>query len=96
MGWLDVALSVLTLIPAAAGDKEGGECAVFLNIGGGVEANINRWIGQFEPADAPKAKQKKETINGLDVTMVDLTGTFKGGGQMMGQMTGQASGPIGR
>lgn len=77
------------LIPAAAGDSEGGECAVFANIGGGVEANIKRWIGQFEQPDGSsseaKAKQKKETINGFAVTTVDLLGTFAGGGMAMGQ-----------
>ena len=77
------------LIPAANGDKEGGECAVFKNIGGGVAANINRWILQFKQPDGSsseaKAKQKKETVNGLQVTTVDLTGTFKGGGMAMGQ-----------
>lgn len=77
------------LIPAAAGDSEGAECAVFLNIGGGVDANIKRWIGQFEQPDGSsseaKAKQKKEAINGLPATMVDLTGTFAGGGMAMGQ-----------
>ena len=75
------------LIPAASGDSEGAECAVFKNIGGGVQANIDRWVGQFEKtAEAPK--QKKETINGFPVTTVDLTGTFKGGGPMMGQSSG--------
>ncbi|MBS1788114.1 MAG: hypothetical protein JST85_10350 [Acidobacteria bacterium] len=77
------------LVPAAAGDSEGGECAVFVNIGGGTQANIDRWIGQFQQPDgsasAAKAKQGKETINGLTVTTVDVTGTFSGGGMAMGQ-----------
>jgi hypothetical protein len=80
------------LIPAAAGDGEGGECAVFINIGGGVQANIDRWVGQFEAADKAGAKQKKETINGLEVTTVEMAGTFKGGGPQMG-MPGAQSGP---
>jgi hypothetical protein len=84
------------LIPAAKGDPEGAECAVFRNIAGGVDANIKRWIGQFEQPDGSssdaKAKQKKENISGFDITTVDLTGTFKGGGPMMG-MPGQSSGP---
>jgi hypothetical protein len=84
------------LIPAAQGDPEGAECAVFLNIAGGVDANIKRWIAQFEQPDGgsseAKAKQKKETINDLAVTTVDLTGTFKGGGPMMG-MPQPAGGP---
>lgn len=77
------------LIPAAAGDSEEAECAVFVNIGGGVQANVDRWIGQFEQPDGSaskdKAKTKQETINGLPVTTIDLTGTYKGGGVAMGQ-----------
>ena len=45
-------------VPAASGDAEGGECAVFYfgnDQGGGVEANIDRWVAQFEEsATAPK------------------------------------------
>jgi hypothetical protein len=78
-------------IPAAKGDSEGAECAVFANLGGGVEANINRWIGQFEKTDG-SPNQKKETINGLPVTTVDVSGTFKGGGPMMGQSGGPKAG----
>jgi hypothetical protein len=80
------------LIPAASGDSENGECAVFFfgpGQGGGVEANIKRWIDQFEQPDGKPseqlAKQGKQTINGLSVTTIDLGGTFKGGGPMMGQ-----------
>src|SRR5205807_2155263 len=80
------------LIPAADGDSEDGECAVFFfgpGQGGGVEANIKRWIGQFEQPDGRPsdqlAKQKQETINGLSVTTIDLTGTYLGGGPTMGQ-----------
>ena len=76
------------LIPAGSGDSEGAECAVFLNIGGGVQANIDRWIGQFTQSDgspsATKARQQRETINGYTVTTVDLTGIFNPGGMSMG------------
>ena len=75
------------LIPATAGDSEDAECAVFMNIGGGVQANIDRWAGQFEKTDSPPI-QKQGTINGLLVTTVDVSGTFKGGGAMMGQSSG--------
>jgi hypothetical protein len=79
------------IVPAAKGDSEGAECAVFVNLGGGVQANITRWIGQFENTDgAPN--QKSETINGLQVTTVDVSGTFKGGGPMMGQSSGPKDG----
>jgi hypothetical protein len=88
--------SATYLIPAAAGDSEGGECAVFENIGGGVDANIKRWIGQFEQPDSSssdaKAKLAKETINGFPVSTVDLTGIFAGGGMAMGQPAGKKPG----
>lgn len=79
------------LIPATGGDSDGAECAIFLNIGGGVQANIDRWIGQFSQPDgsqsASKAKQRKETINGYQVTLVELNGTFNSGGMGMGGPT---------
>jgi hypothetical protein len=79
------------IIPSAKGDSEGGECAVFENLGGGVQANVDRWIGQFEKTDgAPN--QKSETISGLTVTTVDVSGTFKGGGPMMGNSSAPKSG----
>jgi hypothetical protein len=83
-------------IPAAAGDSEDAECAVFVNIGGGVQANVDRWIGQFEQADGSaskdKAKTKQETINGMPVTIIDLSGTYKGGGVAMGQPSAPKTG----
>src|SRR5262249_29167482 len=79
------------IIPAATGDSEGGECAVFVNLGGGVQANISRWIGQFEKTDGDP-NQKSETINGMQVTTVEVSGTFKGGGPMMGQSSGPKAG----
>jgi hypothetical protein len=79
------------IIPPASGDSEGGECAVFENLGGSVQANVDRWIGQFEKTDgAPN--QKSETISGLTVTTVDVSGTFKGGGPMMGNTSAPKSG----
>ena len=78
-------------VPAAAGDPEDGECAVFFfgpGQGGGVEANIDRWIGQFEQPDgkpsAERAKRQTETVDGIPVSLIDLSGTYKGGGPSMG------------
>jgi hypothetical protein len=82
---------VTYLIPAAGGDSEGAECPVFYfgeGGGGGVQANIDRWVGQFRQPDGRDskgvAKQKTETINGFKVTMVDVTGTFSSGGMTAG------------
>ena len=64
-------------VPAVKGDAEGGECAVFYfgpNQGGGVEANIDRWVGQFEGADTPV--RSTQTVHGLAVSRVKLHGTY--------------------
>ena len=71
------------VVPAAGGDSEGGECGIYFfgpGQGGSVEANVRRWIGQFRapdgsPADS-LAKRATETINGIPVTTIDLTGTY--------------------
>src|SRR5262249_62116549 len=73
--------------PAAAGASDGAECAGVMHNGGGVQANIDRWAGQFEKTDSPPI-QKQGAINGLLVTTVDVSGTFKGGGAVMGQSSG--------
>ncbi len=65
-------------IPAVEGDKEGGELVVFHfgpNGGGGVQANIDRWVKQF---DAEERKQKifdGESTQGK-YTLVELSGTW--------------------
>lgn len=83
-------------VPKTAGDPEDGECAVFYfgaGQGGAVDANIQRWISQFDaPGGGPADKLAKTTKSaraGLTVTRIDLTGTYKaGGGGPMMQSTG--------
>ncbi len=74
-------------VPPAAGDQEGGECGVYYfgqGQGGSVEANIDRWIGQFQQAGGKSskdvAKVEKRTVHGLKVTSVDVSGTYTGMG----------------
>lgn len=72
-------------VPAAPGDSEGGECGVYYfgpGEGGTVEANIQRWIGQFEGGQR-NAKTAKRTIHGLTVDTVDVSGTYTGMGGPM-------------
>ena len=57
---------------------------VFFHFGpgaaGGVQANVQRWLGQFkEPTDKLKAKISDETIDGTKVTYVTAEGTFMKG-----------------
>lgn len=70
-------------VPAAAGDSEDGECAVYYFGPGGagsIEANVKRWIGQFRspeggPADS-LAQRARADINGIAVTTLNVTGTY--------------------
>ncbi len=72
-------------VPAITGDSEDGECAVYYfgpGQGGTVEANIKRWVGQFQQPDKP-AQVQKELVHGLRVTTVDVAGTYTGAGGPM-------------
>ena len=79
-------------VPAAKGDPEGGELAVFYfgpNQGGGVDANVQRWLGQFRRPDGAPLQEKDWTRKtekqaGLNVIRVDARGTYAGGGPMSG------------
>ncbi|MDQ2946433.1 MAG: hypothetical protein M3Y27_10905 [Acidobacteriota bacterium] len=77
-------------VPAAPGDKEDGECAVYYfgpGQGGSVEANLERWTKQFEQTDGKPtshpAQVKKRTIHGIAVTTVDVSGAYSGMGGPM-------------
>ena len=50
--------------------------------GGSVDANVQRWKGQFQPLKSSDVKKK--TVHGLPLTTLDLSGTYTGmGGPMM-------------
>lgn len=74
-------------IPRAAGDTEDAELTVSA-AAGGVDANNKRWSSQFGDAE-PKTELRKP--NGLEVTVVEIKGTFSSGG--MGMMMGGPSTP---
>jgi len=73
-------------LPRAAGDGEDGELAVFYfeGSGGSVQANIERWIGQFRKADGTPAGDTARTVHkrshGIQITIVDVSGTYLAGG----------------
>jgi len=69
--------------PDATGDSEGGEVAVFHfgpTQGGTIEANVERWFAQFDPADERPIREVAEReeleIAGLAVTQVKTRGTY--------------------
>ncbi|HTS69222.1 MAG TPA: hypothetical protein VMO17_09570 [Terriglobia bacterium] len=77
-------------IRAIAGDPEDAECAVYFfgtGQGGTVEANLDRWAKQFASPDgqsAPQAKTGSKEIAGMKVSTLTVSGTYLGGGPMMG------------
>ncbi len=63
-------------IPHAPGDTSDPELSV-TQAGGGVDANVQRWIDQFQ--GEKKSMVTKRTVKGLNVTVVSVEGTFGGG-----------------
>ncbi len=70
-------------VPGSAGD---GECVVYYfgpNQGGDAMANAARWAGQFKQPDGSSSEQAMKTakleVPGIDVLVVDVTGTYSGG-----------------
>ena len=71
-------------IPSAPGDSDPAECGVYYfgqGQGGSVEANMTRWIRQFQAKEA--AKRDQRTVHGLKVTTVDVSGAYSGMGGPM-------------
>jgi hypothetical protein len=78
-------------IPAAAGDPEPGEMAVFFfgqGQGGSVDSNVERWMSQFAPEKGapPAAKPKQIKAGSVSVTLVSAQGTYAAGMPGAGQM----------
>lgn len=72
------------VIPPAPGDERDGELAVFYfgpGQGGGVDANVKRWLGQFvRPDGSPMmpddAERSEKQVRGMQVTLLDVSGTY--------------------
>ena len=66
-------------VPAVEGDEKDGRLTI-MRAGGGIDANIDRWIGQFSQPDGKATRErtviKEEKIAGQDVHLVDISGTF--------------------
>ena len=73
-------------LPKAAGDKEDALLVVYYfgqGQGGPADANIDRWINQMKQPDGRPSKERARTgtltVNGLQVTTVDVLGNYSGG-----------------
>ena len=65
-------------VPKAKGDDDDGELVVYYfgrNQGGGVLANVQRWIGQFDSKDRT-VKVLQGKVESGEYTIVDATGTY--------------------
>jgi hypothetical protein len=72
------------VLPRAAADKADAALTVYFfgtGSGGGVQANLDRWMGQMTQPDGRASKDVAKTESrksraGLPVTIVDITGTY--------------------
>lgn len=62
---------------AAATDQDETARITMMSATGSIEANIERWKGQFRLAGDEAFKTETETVAGHTVHIVDLVGTFK-------------------
>lgn len=69
-------------VPGPGGDASKSSLVVFSTAGGTVEDNIARWSGQVRDAQGQPVppKNEKRTVNGLSVTITEMSGSFAGMG----------------
>jgi hypothetical protein len=60
----------------------GGAELSIARAGGSIEANIQRWLGQFDNAGADAREQRM--VRGMQVTMVQVAGTYEGSSMAIG------------
>src|SRR6476620_10129004 len=82
-------------IAPAAGDKATAECGVYFfgtGQGGTIDANLERWKGQFKDSNGKVAPAQiaKRTVHGLTITTIDTAGEYSG----MGGPMAAASSPV--
>lgn len=66
-------------VPKVTGDAADGRVTV-MGAQGGVEANVQRWLGQFSQPDGSPSKDRlrreQKQIAGQEVHLVDISGTY--------------------
>ncbi|MEK6704036.1 MAG: hypothetical protein AABZ53_17400 [Planctomycetota bacterium] len=72
-------------VPDASGDPAKVCLVVFSTAGGTVEENVARWAGQVRDAKGQPVpgKTESQTVNGLKISVVEMTGTFAGMGDTL-------------
>ncbi len=70
------------ILPGRDATTPGAELVVYYfgGTGGSVDANIQRWLGQMQQPDgratSDVARRDARTINGLKVSLLDVSGTY--------------------
>jgi hypothetical protein len=82
-------------VEPAPGDKARAECGVYFfgaGQGGSVEANLDRWKGQFRGPDGKPASAQiaKRTARGLTITTIETSGDYSG---LAGPVAAQRTAP---
>ncbi len=80
-------------IAPVRGDSGGAECAVYYfgpHQGGDVDANFQRWTQQFQPATASRRSSRR--VSGLEVSLLQVSGTYTAPGGPMMQSQGSKTG----
>jgi hypothetical protein len=92
-GWKDrgpTSMRLATYDVPAHGGGDAGECAVFYfgpGQGGDVDANIDRWIGQFESHG--KISRSEKTCGGMPVKLAEVEGDYLAPSGPMMESTGK-------
>ncbi|MBL9130679.1 MAG: hypothetical protein JNG86_05740 [Verrucomicrobiaceae bacterium] len=75
-------MRVATLLATVEGAEKPVEAAFYFfpGGGGGVQANVDRWLGQFAKTDSSKTEEMD--AGGKKVTLVSATGTYNDGPPM--------------
>jgi hypothetical protein len=76
-------------VVAVSGDRDNAECGIYFfgaGQGGSVEANIERWKGQFRGPDKSPATARvaKRAVRGIPITTIDVSGEYSGTGGPFG------------
>ncbi len=80
-GWEEVPLKSDMLLAEYKLDGDAGPGRLTLSTaGGGVEANISRWRGQFSPGEGdPSSAESTLMVDGHEAAVVELFGSFQDG-----------------
>ena len=94
-------------LPGPAGEATLGIFFFGPGQGGSVEANIERWFGQFSQEDGQPAQRRRWTrqVRDIEITGIDVSGTFSAGMgvgntepqtgyRMLGAIAGHRSGAV--